>query len=349
MLDDQKTRYAVGKPELDQKIEELIKLAGIKSETNRFREMMVTVLKFASDNPTSADILQFNRTMKEIRYANKVFRPYAGIRRISIFGSARIQPHEIAYQAAEEFARMMREAGYMIITGGGGGIMAAAQAGAGREKSFALNIALPFEQSANATIAGDRKLISFKYFFTRKLNFIKHSSAVVSFPGGVGTMDETFEALTLMQTGKAAIVPVILMDAPAAKINFWAPFNEFLKDHMLAKGLVSSDDFYLFKTTSNLEEARTDILKFYHNFHSYRFIKDVCVIRIHREIPPSALKEINEEFTSVVEQGSLIEARSAFDEEASEGEISHLPRLAFVLAKRKFGLLRKLIDRINEF
>src|SRR3712207_6669224 len=202
--------------------------------------MIMTALKMARDRMGTADLKLMNRSLKEMRYAAKVFAGYRQYRKVCVFGSARTLPSEPEFQVAEEFARLMVEEDYMVITGGGDGIMGAAQRGAGRERSFGLNIRLPFEQRANETIHGDPKLINFNYFFTRKLNFVKETHAVALFPGGFGTMDESFEVLTLMQTGKARIIPVVLVDKPGGA--YWKTWNAFLAEFLLKLGLISQDD-----------------------------------------------------------------------------------------------------------
>ncbi len=233
-----------GDPEFDRRIQEIVNDWGVRESHELIAEMIVTALRMGSDSVPVADLKLINRSLKELRQASKVFAPYQGIRKIAIFGSARTSPSAEEFQAAERFARVMREHGFMIITGGGDGIMGAAQRGAGREHSFGLNIRLPFEQKANETIDGDPKLVSFNYFFTRKVNFIKETHAIALFPGGFGTMDEGFECLTLMQTGKARIIPVILIDKIGGA--YWKSWTEFLRTHLLDQGLISPDDFSLF-------------------------------------------------------------------------------------------------------
>lgn len=338
-------KYTTGRPEIEAQIDALLQAWGVTADYERFREMMVTVLKTIQDQPHPADVRQFNTVLKELRYANSVFKPYHGIPKISIFGSARTAPERPEFQSAREFARMMMEAGYMVITGGGDGIMGAAQEGAGRERSFALNIQLPFEQRPNKTIEGDPKLINFKYFFTRKLNFVKHSSAIALYPGGFGTMDEGFETLTLMQTGKAPVIPLVMIDAPRG--NFWRTFEHYLREHLLLDGLISPDDFHLFKITDDLEEARKDILNFYYNFHSYRYVRDTLVIRMRREIPPAGLARLQEDFQDILASDEPLGMCATLPEEINEPEIAHLPRLCLKFNRRNYGRLRQLIDRIN--
>ena len=342
-----RSRRTTGDPATDGRIDALLKEAGVDGDYEYFRDMLVTVLGFAADKPHPADVRLFNTAIKEIRTANAVFKPYSGIKKISVFGSARTAPGREEYKSAVEFSRMMMESGYMVITGGGDGIMGAAQAGAGRERSFALNINLPFEQQANKTILGDEKLIEFKYFFTRKLNFVKNSDAIALFPGGFGTMDEGFEAITLMQTGKSLIVPVVFIDAPGG--NFWRTFERYLREHLLLDGLISAQDFHLFKVTDNLEEARKEVVNFYYNFHSYRYVRDTLVIRLQRPVPPAALKRIGEDFSDILTGSGPLKACAFLPEEVNEPELAHLPRLCLPFDRRSSGRLRQLIDRLNQF
>jgi uncharacterized protein (TIGR00730 family) len=308
--------------------------------------MIVTILKFGQQNASPADVRQLRRTLKEIRHANRVFLPYRGIRKVVIFGSARTAPDRPEYQAAEKFAGMMRDVGYMIMTGGGDGIMGAAQAGAGRERSFGLNIQLPFEQQANATIHGDPKLINFRYFFTRKLHFVKEAHAIVLFPGGFGTMDEGFEAITLMQTGKTHLNPVVFVDAPGG--NFWRTFEKYLREHLLRDKLISPYDFDLFKFTDCLETAVAEITNFHRNFHSYRWVKEQVVIRLQRTLPEEALAKARVEFADILIGEKTLLNSAPLPEEINEPELAHLPRLVVDFDKRSYGRLRRLIDRVNE-
>jgi hypothetical protein len=307
--------------------------------------MIITALKMGRDQTTTADLKLFNRSLKELRYAARTFAPYRHVPKVVVFGSARTKATQPEAQAAEDFARRMREElGYMTITGGGDGIMGAAQRGAGRENSFGLNIRLPFEQRANETIHGDSKLINFNYFFTRKLNFLKETHAVALFPGGFGTMDEGFEVLTLMQTGKARIIPVVLVDRPGG--TYWKTWIHFLTEHLLRMGLISPDDFSLFKMCNSVDEAIAEIAQFYKNYQSYRWVGQKMVVRIHRRLTDKGLQAINAEFDDVL-NGSHIAQGVALPEEHNEPDIIDLPRLIFTPKRRNFGRLRKLLDAIN--
>ena len=234
----------------DARVRQLVADWGAEKSPELIEEMIITALKMARDKMGTGDLKLMNRSLKEMRYAAKVFSGYRQFRKVCVFGSARTPPSEAQYEVAEEFAREMVAHNYMVITGGGDGIMGAAQRGAGREHSFGLNIRLPFEQQANVTIEGDRKLINFNYFFTRKLNFVKETHAFALFPGGFGTMDEAFEVLTLMQTGKARIIPVVLLDRPDG--TYWQTWMKFLTEHLFKFGYIDSEDFHLFKIVPNV-------------------------------------------------------------------------------------------------
>ncbi|MEM1157125.1 MAG: TIGR00730 family Rossman fold protein [Verrucomicrobiota bacterium] len=342
-----KSSFNTGSAEQDQRIEDLLDHWDIAADRDYYREMIVNLYKLAQDRPLPADIRLLSKAMKELRYADNVFAPYHQIRKVSVYGSARTQPGLPEYQQARHFAALMTESGFMTITGGGEGIMGAAQEGAGREDSFALNISLPFEQAANATIDGDKKLVNFKYFFTRKVNFLKHSDAFVLCPGGFGTMDEGFETLTLMQTGKAPVVPLIFLDAPHG--NFWTTFVRYLREHLLGDGLISEMDFHLLTVTDDPEVARKEIVNFYYNYHSYRFIGDTLVIRMQREVPNGALPRLQEDFQDILTQPDGLTVCAALKAEKHQPELAELPRLCVKFDRRSYGRLRQLIDRINQF
>jgi uncharacterized protein (TIGR00730 family) len=311
-----------------------------------FAEMIASLYKLSQQDITSSDMVLFKRSMAELRYAQQVFAPYRHIRKICVFGSARTRPPAPSFACATEFARLITEAGYMTITGAGDGIMGAAQQGAGAEKSFGLNILLPFEQHANEVIRHDPKLVTFRYFFTRKLTFLREASAVAVFPGGFGTLDEAMEVITLMQTGKARLIPLVLIDEPGGK--FWKNFIHYVSDHLMAEKLISPEDFHLFKWTDSITEARDSIVRFYHNFHSYRFVGPYLVIRLQRALSEKKLDHLRKEFLSIIDPPGEMFQRDALPQEADETEIAHLPRLCLTFNRIHFGFLRLLIDRVNE-
>jgi uncharacterized protein (TIGR00730 family) len=334
----------LGDAEFDARVRQLVADWGAEKTPELIEEMIVTALKMARDKMGVADLKLMNRSLKEMRYAAKVFAPYAHFRKVVVFGSARIPPGQAEFQVAEEFARKMVAHNYMVVTGGGEGVMGAAQRGAGREHSFGLNIRLPFEQKANETIQGDAKLINFNYFFTRKLNFVKETHAFALFPGGFGTMDETFEVLTLMQTGKARVLPVVLLDKPDG--NYWETWMRFLTEHLFKLGFVSAEDFYLFKIVHSVDEAVAEILQFYKVYHSARWVGEQLAIRICQALSPEAIVDLNGKFADLVRTGAIVQT-GALRQEKNEPEIWNLPRLVLTPHRRAFGRFRQLIDAIN--
>jgi uncharacterized protein (TIGR00730 family) len=311
-----------------------------------FAEMIASLYRLSQQDLSSSDMVLFKRSLGELRYAQNVFAPYRHIKKICIFGSARIHPPSPAYSSAVDFARLMTEAGYMTITGAGPGIMQAAQEGAGAENSFGLNIMLPFEQQSNEVIRNDKKLVTFRYFFTRKLTFLREANAVAAFPGGFGTLDEAMEVLTLLQTGKARLIPMLLIDEPGG--TFWKNYLHYLSEHLMAQKLISPEDFDLFKVTDSVEEAQKEVLRFYHNFHSYRFVGNYLVIRLQRAISEAKLASLRQEFLSIIQPAGEMFQRDALPQEANEPEIAKLPRLCLSFNRIHYGFLRKLIDRLNE-
>ena len=331
-------------PEWDARVHQLVSDFGVSKSPELVEEIIITALKMAQDKMGTGDLKLMTRSIKEMRYAAKIFAAYRQVRKVCIFGSARTPENDPEFQLAESFARAIAAHDYMVITGGGDGIMGAAQRGAGRERSFGLNIRLPFEQRANATILGDSKLINFNYFFTRKLNFVKETHAFALFPGGFGTLDEGFEVLTLMQTGKARVIPVVLLDKPDG--TYWETWMKFLTDHLFKLGFVSPEDFYFFKVTHSAQDAVNEILQFYTNYNSSRWVGDQLAIRILRRISQRALADLNRQFKDVVRAGEITQG-SALDQEKNEPEIWDLPRLVLQPHRHSFGRFRQLIDAIN--
>lgn len=327
-------------------IRDLVRGVATGRSADFLSDMMETALQLGRDQASIADLKLISRSMREIRNAAAIFQKYTGIRKVAVFGSARTPSEDPDFQLAREFARRIVEENFMIITGGGNGIMGAAQQGAGAEKSFGLNIRLPFEQGANATIEGDPKLIPFNYFFARKLSFVKETSAFVLFPGGFGTMDEGFEVLTLLQTGKTSLVPIILMDRPNG--FYWETWRRFLDNDLLELGLISRSDFHLFTITHDVDRAVNEIKHFYKIFHSYRWVREEMVIRINQRLTPLALEKLNIEFDQLLAEGGPIIQRNALPEEVDDHAVADLPRLVLKPNKRDFAMLRLLINAIND-
>jgi len=311
--------------------------------TRLVRDLMLTGLKLIPDGRHTGELKLITNSVRELRHAFRVFARYAAPHKVTIFGSARTPEGHPDYQAAVEFSRLMAESGWMVITGAGMGIMHAGHVGPGRESSFGVAIRLPFETNANQVIAGDEKLIHFRYFFTRKLMFISQAEAVALFPGGFGTLDEAFEALTLVQTGKAAMMPVVMVEGSGPGAGYWRAFDAFVRDHLLAKGFVSPEDLSLYRICPTPRDAAEHVTGFYRVFHSQRYVRDDLVIRLRRPLSVGTLASLNEEFRDLVKAGT-IQAREAYPE---EDEFLDLPRLAFTHTKSRFGRVRQLIDRIN--
>jgi uncharacterized protein (TIGR00730 family) len=344
-INDQPTRrqWTVDPP-FDARVRELVHKWGAEKSPELIEEMIVTALKIARDRMSVADLKLINRSMKEMRNAAKVFAPFQHLRKVAVFGSARVSADSAEFKVAEDFGREVVAHKFMVITGGGDGIMGAAQRGAGRKHSFGINIRLPFEQRANEIIEGDPKLINLNYFFTRKLTFVKEAHAFALFPGGFGTLDETFEVLTLMQTGKARIIPVVLLDRPRG--NYWDTWMKFLTNRLLRSAFISPEDFSFFKIMHNVRDAVQEILQFYKVYHSMRWLRERLVIRLNRALSKRAISDLNEKFADVLRKGEIIQG-AALREEKNEPEIWNLPRLILTPYRDRFGRLRQLIDAIN--
>lgn len=331
--------------DLQQKIEAFIRLTGEDAENNDLiLEIISTALRLSQGHVTRGDIKIIHTALKEMRYAFKLFAPYKDRRKVSVFGSARTRSTDPIYEHSAEFARKIAAAGFMVITGAGEGIMRAVQGGVGRSNSFGMNILLPFEQAANEFIENDPKLMTFKYFFTRKLFFIKEANAIALFPGGFGTHDEGFEALTLLQTGKSNPLPVVFIDAPGG--TYWKAWRAFVEDELLPRGLISEGDLSLFKVTDQVDAAVTEIKDFYRNYHSLRFVRDQLVIRLNHPIEKETLERLNDAFSDIAGSGKISETKPLPDE-VNEPQFSTLPRIVFNFNRKSFGRLRQMIDLIN--
>jgi hypothetical protein len=330
--------------ELQKRIQDLIVFRGGGYNPDLVQDIIESALKLLRDVEYRGDVRVIQTALRELRYAFKLFAPYKETRKVTVFGSARTLRSKPEYQQALEFSRLIAEAGFMVITGAGSGIMHAGHEGAGPARSFGVNIRLPWEQAANPIISNDKKLLSFKYFFTRKLVFIRHSDAVALFPGGFGTMDEGFEILTLMQTGKSQIMPLVLIDKPGG--SYWNTWDRQVRDHLLRNGLISQDDLHLYQITDKAEQAVKWITRFYRNFCSSRYVRELLVIRLRRTPPESALDALNEDFADII-SGPVIRVTPPLPEEREDPDFVDLPRIAFGFNRRDYGRLRLMIDRLN--
>lgn len=330
----------------DKAISDLIKARGQTENDFLIHEMITTALKLIDEKASRGDLKIINTALKELRYAFKIFSPYRDIKKVSVFGSARSSKNAAEYQMAKLFAQKMARKGFMVITGAASGVMEAANAGAGRGKSFGINIRLPHEQEANPFIREDKKLINLKYFFTRKLIFIKESNAIVLFPGGFGTHDECFEVLTLVQTGKSQPLPVVMVDDK--KKPYWHDWYRFVEKQLLSRAHISREDMSLFKITDDVDEAVREIEHFYQNYHSSRYVGDLFVLRVQRA-PHELLVGLNQKFRDVLSSRGKFEARKALSEEAYEGKDLHLLRIAFPFNRSSYGRIRHIIDYVNNY
>ena len=301
--------------------------------------------KLARDNAALGDVKILARALKELRYAFKIFTPYRQHRKVTVFGSARTKREHPSYQQSVEFGRRMAALGWMVLTGAGGGIMEGAHVGAGREMAMGVNIMLPFEQSANPIIDKDHKLINLKYFFTRKLLFVKEVSAIALFPGGFGTQDECFETLTLVQTGKHELMPIVCVDDPGN--GYWQKWRRYLQDELLSEGLIAPEDLSLFKVTNSVDAAIDEILHFFRAYHSMRFVRGKLILRLNLPVSDDLLTRLNDEFTDLLESGR-IERATAHRLESDEPEALALPRLTLNFDRKKVGRLRQMVDLLND-
>jgi hypothetical protein len=314
------------------------------SNADQLAGIMRTVVRLSQDETARGDLKILNRAMQELRHAFRIFAPHRHLRKVSIFGSTRVEESDPYYDLARSLAQGLAQADFMVITGAGPGIMQAGHEGAGREKSFGVNIRLPSAQLANRFIRDDPKLMNFHFFFTRKLMFVKEADAVVIFPGGFGTQDELFESITLVQTGKSQLLPIILMDLPDG--TYWSRWQEFLRDDLLKRGYISENEINLIKTLTSAEAAVKEITGFYRNYHSYRFVKQDLVIRLNHPPPPALIDQLNRDFADIISDGE-IRLTEPLPEEAEEPETLHLHRLLGRFNREDFARLRQMIDAIN--
>jgi uncharacterized protein (TIGR00730 family) len=326
------------------KLERMLEVADVTKHRELYRSVFQTVLDLAEADTDTLDLKIAAAALAEMAEAFRVFQPYRSSRKVTFFGSARTLPDDPLYVQARKLAARLSAEGWMVVTGAGPGIMAAAMEGAGRERSLGVNIRLPHEQGANQFIAQDPKLVEMRYFFTRKLMLIKESQGYAVLPGGFGTQDEAFELLTLLQTGKALPAPLVLLDVHEG--NYWAEWRRFVIEDLEGRGLVSREDHALYKITTHVDESVDEILGFYRNYHSCRWVGDLFVIRLQQAPEPEELKDLNEQFGDIVVGGKIRTTRPLAPERSGNDHVE-LPRIAFRFDRYHFGRLRMLIDALN--
>jgi uncharacterized protein (TIGR00730 family) len=341
-----KLRFTRTNGALDTSIDQLIELAGGIRSQGLIREMIIAALMAGQEEKEDkADLKLMNTTLKEMRFTSKVFGPYKNVRKITVFGSARTEPDDGVYTMARLLGRRIAETGYMVITGGGPGIMQAVNEGAGPNHSFGVNIRLPFEQKANPVLEGNPRLIMYKYFFNRKVAFIKEAHAIVLFPGGFGTLDEAMETLTLVQTGKRDPLPLILVDEPDG--TYWSHYLRFFRQTLLKEGYISDSDFGLFECVDSVEAVMERINFFYRRYHSLRYVEGQLVIRLTSPLPAGSIQELRKSFSDILISGGGIVHSDPLPAEADEPDLAGLPRLVVDFDRKNFGRLMSLINAIN--
>jgi len=337
-------RYRTGDDALDAEVAALVEQVGDGRDADLIFELVASALRLARDGADRGDLKIANAALKEMRHAFHVFAPYRAAHKVAIFGSARTQPEDPLYRQTRDFAAAMAALDWMVVTGAGPGIMEAGIEGAGPENAFGVSILLPFETTTSQFLADDPKLVNFRYFFTRKLEFIKESDAFVLLPGGYGTLDEAFELLTLLQTGKAQSAPVIMLDVPGG--TYWEHWGGFVRHELEGHGYVSPEDDHLFCVTDSVQDAVDEVLGFYVNYHSQRFVKGRLVLRMVEAPSTDALAALNRDFADIVVRGE-IEVVPATPEEVADDDHVDLARIAFRFDRHGWSRLRTLIDRLN--
>jgi len=339
-------RYRTGDDDLDAQVESLLVAAGITDNEDLAFELVTSVLRMGKEGLSRGDLKIANSTLKEMRYAFHVFDPYRSVRKLAIFGSARTGIDERAYHDARSVGRAIADEGWMVITGGGPGIMTAGIEGAGPENSFAVNIVLPFEPAGGGVMVNDGKVINFKYFFNRKLTFMKEASAYVMFPGGYGTMDETFELLTLLQTGREVPAPIVLFEPEGGA--YWRSFRHFLEVELLDSSLIRRDDLDLFHVTSDVGDAIEHLTAFYRVFDSIRYVGGRLVLRLTKELTDEQIDQLNDDFADIVASGR-IERTGPAAAEVADGDAVDKARIRFRFINNEYARLHALIRTINTF
>jgi len=331
---------------VDEAIDDLIALSGGASSGEIVREMLIAALKAGSEGYSRADLKLMNATLKEMRFTAKIFGPYKHRRKVTVFGSARTKPEEPVYEMARLFGRQLADEGYMVITGGGPGIMQAVNEGAGPEHSFGVNILLPFEQKPNPVLLNNPRLITYKYFFNRKVAFLKEADAIALFPGGFGTLDEAMETLTLLQTGKHDPMPLILIDEPGG--SYWSRWLTFFEEELLSEGYIEPNDFALFERVDSVETAVEKVKRFYTRYHSLRYVREKLVVRLRSAMPDGALEQLRADFSDILIPGGEILASGPLPQEVDDHQVALLPRIVLDFNRQDYGRLRQMIDVINE-
>ena len=338
-------KYYNNPQDLVARLQDLIENRESYPGSELFLQMFERVFRLVGDETYSADLKMLNHALLELRYAFKVFAPYRSVRKVSVFGSARTSRDRPEYRMAEQFSNQVSERGFMVITGAGPGIMEAAQGGAGRARSFGVNIRLPFESKANEVIENDPKLIHFKYFFTRKVCFLKETNAIVIFPGGFGTHDEAFESLTLVQTGKSDLVPIVFVDRPGG--SYWSSWLDYIHTHLRDEGYIDGFDENLFHVTDSVEDAVEVVDGFYRNYHSTRFVRPLQVVRMKEPVGDALLERLNREFSDIIVSGKIERLPVPLEAEEDGPKTADLHRIAFRFDRKSYGRLRALIDVLN--
>lgn len=332
--------------DLTSKVDELSALVVPAASPNLplYREMLTTVVRMAQADRNRWDAKIMLQTLREMEHAFSTLEQFKRRRKVTVFGSARTPPEHPAYNLARDLGRTLARLDLMVVTGAGGGIMAAAHEGAGLENSLGFNITLPFEQGANATVHGSGNLLSFHFFFLRKLFFVKEADALVLCPGGFGTLDEALEVMTLVQTGKSPLVPIVLLDEPGS--NYWEEALRFLREQLQERSYILPSDMQLVRLVHSADEAGQEIARFYRNFHSSRWLKERFVIRMNHPLNATALATLNKEFLDLCLSGDF-QQQAVCESENDEPELRDLTRLAFHFNARDHGRLRELVDFIN--
>ncbi len=334
-----------GDPDIDERIEGLLDAAGVQANRDQLREIVATALRLGTDGSDALDLKITKVALREMQEGFEMFTPYRHVRKITMFGSARTLPSDPLYSQARDLAAVLAERNWSTVTGAGPGIMAAGLEGAGRDHSFGINIRLPFEQEANEFIVSDPKLVSMKYFFTRKLLLIKESDGYAVLPGGFGTLDEAFELLTLMQTGKAMPAPIVLLEVPGG--SYWHSWEEWVTGEVEARKLIGSQDRHLYKITDSVQEAATEILGFYRNYHSLRWVGNTMVIRLESAPTRDEVAALSEEFADICVNGGIFALKGPLPPEARSDDHPELARIGLHFDRVSFGRLRLLIDALN--